>query len=166
MSWAFLVDLRLTLSTSAWERVRDEKPTDFVLERGWSGLEDEELERAFGRPATTKETFAQVLAWDWGTASIARISADGEHTRVRVCAFLDKSQLDNAHPLATLLEAARREGGTGALRFVNDGTSGAEGGAELTLAGGRIERARIDDYEPILQELAGEMLAAASPGDE
>lgn len=165
MSWAFLVDLRLTLPTSAWRRLRSRKPVEFVLKKGWSGLNDESLEAVFGRPATTKETFADVLAWDWGQESICRVNEKVRQTNVRLCAVLDKSVLDQAHPLATLLEAARHERGTGSLRLVNDGTSGAEDGAEMVLAEGKIKRAPIEDFEPVLTELAGELFeVAASKG--
>src|SRR5579859_1299320 len=106
MSWGFFADLRLTLSTAGWARLRELKPADVPLAEGWSGLEDRELERSFGRPATKDETFGDVLAREWHDA-VARVDAEGDRTNIRVCALLDKSELELAHPLATLLEAAR-----------------------------------------------------------
>jgi hypothetical protein len=157
MSWGFFADLRLSLPTAAWTRVRARRPAEIPLAAGWSGLEDTGLEHAFGRPSTKQQTFADVLAWDWRGA-IVEVAADGGRTRVRVCAMLDKSELELAQPLAALLDAARDEGGEGSLRLVNDGTSGAENGVERTLAGGHLTSAPLEDYESILEELAVEIL--------
>jgi len=158
MSWAFLADLDVTLPAQAWTRIQAKRPRDISLAKGWSGLEEATLEDAFGRPLRSAETFAQVIAWDWGKDAIVVDEVTGDGARVRVCAALDKSLLDMAFPLAALLEAARSEGGAGSLRLVNDGTSGAEAGSEMILAGGRIEATPLDDFEELLEELAGEML--------
>lgn len=157
MSWGFLVDLDITVPTQAWKVLKAERPRDVSLARGWSGLVETSLEEAFGRPYTGDDTFAKVLKWKWGPESIVLHEPVGDRTRIRVCVVLEKSQLDHAFPLAALLEAARTVGGAGSLRFVNDGTSGAEDGSQLTLADGTIEATPLEAYEDHLDALTGEL---------
>jgi hypothetical protein len=159
MSWGYFADLRLSLPTSAWSALQSKKPLEFRLDKGWSGLEDASLETRFGHPNTGVEDFAKVLAWDCyeGPEAIKDVESDGAGTTVRVCLLLDKSLLDLAFPLASLLEAARASGGTGTLRLVNDGTYSGEDGVELELRDGAIAKKKLENCWEINEALANEI---------
>ncbi len=159
MSWGYFIDLRIGLSTAAWNAVRGQKPADIALAPGWSGLKDREFEHAFSVPTTKTETFAEVLAWKCytGKEAIERIESKAGVTTVRVCVLLDKSLLDLAYPLATLFQSARAAGGEGSLRLVNDGTSSGEDGVELALTKGAITSKPVGDCWKIVEQLGAEL---------
>lgn len=159
MSWGFFADLRLSLPDDTWELLRDRKPAAIRLEPGWSGLQDVELEAAFGAPNTSDETFAKVLRWKCytGDQAISSVTSSENRTDLRVALLLDKSQLDLAFPLAALLSAARESGGEGSLKLVNDGTYGGEDGVELTLSDGVIAAAAVEDCWKIVATLGAEV---------
>jgi hypothetical protein len=161
MSWGYFADLRLSLDTAAWDQLLEQRPSAIQLDPGWSGLENKDLEEMFSRPNTGTETFAQILKWKCytGKEAIETIETNADRTRLRVCLMLDKSLLDLAYPLATLLEAARGVGGEGSLRLVNDGTAVGEDGVELVLARGTISTQPIDDCWSIVEQLGAELFA-------
>jgi hypothetical protein len=158
MSWGYFVDLDVSLATDAYERILKKKPNDFALKPGWSGLEDRELEAAFGRP-NTKDRFEQVLAGeDYKTSDgLFEVERDKGKTHLRVCLLCDKSLLDLAYPLATFFEAARQEGASGTLRFISDVSSTDEDGVRLTIRGNTVKKEPIDDCESAVMELAKEI---------
>ncbi len=165
MSWGFFADLHLTVSSEAWKRLSERKPSEIPLKRGWSALTDQGLEEAFGASSTKKETFAQALASERyrGANAVHRVVKKGAKTTVRVGLLLDKSRLELAHPLATLLEAARDDASAkGSLQLVNDGTYAGEDGAELTLAKGKLVRKRIANASERVEALTEELVSKAT----
>jgi HEAT repeat protein len=167
MSWAYFADLHLTVSTPSWTRLAERKPSEISLKPGWSALSDKALEEALGAPSTKQGTFAQALANESyrGPNTVHRIVQKGAKTTVRVCLLLDKSVLDLAYPLATLLEAARDDASAkGTLRLVNDGTYSGEEGAELTLAKGRLARKRIENASLLVEDLTEEIFSKETKG--
>jgi hypothetical protein len=164
MSWGFYADLQLALPTATWKEIGEQRPSETVLTPGWSGLADKALEAEFAKPFSEKKTFAQLLASPAykGAQTINTVKRTKDATRVRICVLLDKSTLELAYPLVALLHSAR-EAGTGALRLVNDGTYGGEGGAVITLAKGKLTSKRVKDCWPLVEEL-GQALLATSPG--
>ena len=167
MSWAYFADLRLAVHDGAWARISARRPRDVTLAEGWSGLEEEALEEAFGRHSTKDDTFATVLRGEAYTApeTVHDITTVGDTTTVRVCLVLDKSLLDLAYPLATLLQAAREAGAEGSLRLVNDGTYAGEDGVELKLAKGKITKKKLRDSWKIVEALGAEIFGLGM-GDE
>lgn len=164
MSWGYFADLQLTVPTKAWAELRARTPGAVTLERGWSGLEDQELESAFSQPFAVGDTFARILAGPaFNTAeALNRAAADGAGTSARVCLMLDKSSLELAYAMAALFHAARSVDGTkGTFRLVNDGTYSGESGVVLTLSDGKIAKERIKDLFALVDELAAEIFAAA-----
>jgi hypothetical protein len=158
MSWGYFVDLKLTLKTTAWKKLRDAKPGDTALEPGWSGLEEPSLEKAFGRPWSEDESFVKILKGRayHGEDTVLHIDEREGMTAVRICLMLDKSTLEQAYPLAALLYAAR-DAGSGSLRIVNDGTAAGEEGVEITLAKKKITKTAIEDSFVIAEELMAEL---------
>ncbi len=168
MSWGYFGDLRLTLATSEWARINQTKPIDIPLKAGWSGLAERNLEEAFGNAFSPQDSFAKILA---GAGYHARevvhtVATKGKATTIRICLMLEKSILEMAYPLATLFLAAQSAGGTGTLRFVNDGSASGEDGVILTLANGKITKKKIDDCWPLAEELGHELynIGTASKG--
>jgi hypothetical protein len=164
MSWAYFADLRISLPIAAWERLQSVKPAGTTLAPGWSGLKDEHLEAAFGRPVSGDQTFAEILRWDLYSTrdALQHLETKGTTTSLRIATVLDKSLLDHAQPLAVLFEIARAEKGSGSLRLVNDGTASGEDGVELTLTAGKVKKTRLTDCWTIVEELGGELFASAS----
>jgi hypothetical protein len=162
MSWGYFADLQLSLDTKAWEKLCAQKPADVVLEAGWSGFDDDGLEKAFSRPFGARDTFARLLATPAfnGRETVNRAVTRGATTSVRICIMLDKSSLELAYPLATLFEAARASPAQGKFRLVNDGTYVGENGVALTLSGGKIIKETITDTEELVTSLAGELFSA------
>jgi hypothetical protein len=116
------------------------------------------LEKAFGKSFTREDTFANVLdgrAYNGRETIHSVIDEDGT-TTLRICLILDKSQLELAYPLATLLHAATDIASSASLRFVNDLTAPGEDGVEIVLAKKRLASKPID-AESIGADLAADL---------
>jgi hypothetical protein len=161
MSWGFFADLRVSIPTDEWAKIRARALKDVALPTGFLGLADAELESSFLRPHEGSETIGDAL--EPKPSSIHEIAESKGTTKVRICLLLDKSQLESARPLAAVLEAARAAGGTGSLRLVNDGTYSGEAGVELSLKKGKLSKKRLDDGEEIVESLAAELAEAKKP---
>jgi hypothetical protein len=165
MSWGYFAELEVTLPTDALAKLRKKKPSDVALAKGWSGLIDENLEAAFGRRLTTRETFEKTLGWyqtGGSLPSIRREETNGDQATLRVLTMLEKSLLDHAFPLAAMFHAVRDAGGAGTFRLVNDGTAPGEAGAELTLVDGTITKRRLDLDWDLTGRFGAELFAPSS----
>jgi hypothetical protein len=160
MSWGYFVDLKLTMPSDVWAKVREQKPGGFPLKAGWSGFAERSLEKAFGRPWSERDSFSKLLKGKafHGSESVHHVDEIEGHTSIRICLMLDKSTLDLAYPLATLFYAAHESGAaSGSLRIVNDGTAAGEDGVEITLTKTKVTKAKIADSFVIVEELMGEL---------
>jgi hypothetical protein len=167
MSWGYFVDLKLTMPSAAWKKVSDQKAGASKLVAGWSGLDDAGLEKSLGRPFSEGDTLIKVLKGKayHGTETVHHVDEDDGVTTVRICLLLDKSTLELAYPLATLLFAARDTGvAKGALRLVNDGTAPGEDGVEIALAKKKLTKTKIEDQaaiaEGLIADLYGDLVSA------
>jgi len=100
MSWGFFADLRVSMPTGEWRRIRERALTDISVPPGWLGLEDAQLEGSFLRPYSGDETLGHALEWKCYRAAeaIHEIDEANGATKLRVCLMLDKSQLELAFP--------------------------------------------------------------------
>lgn len=153
MSWGFFLDLRCELPTkAAWTALKKQKPA--VQPAGWSGFAEKGLLAAFEMPdVLAKNTFAKHLGGEDVTVTV-------DETSVRVFAHRDRSALDFAGVLASLLDAVADAGGSGELALVNDGTySGEDGVLIKRKAGGkRMKPKALKDYEERLEALTAEVV--------
>lgn len=159
MSWGYFIELDLRVPAAARAALHARRPVDVRLPVAWSGLRDRRLEAVLGRCSSKDQTFAQTLSWYRREGSRLREEASGERATLRVLTLLEKSILDEGHPLVALLFAAREHAGEGTLRLVNDGTAGGEAGVELTLANGTITSHPIEDADELAQRLGNELYA-------
>jgi hypothetical protein len=108
MSWGFFVDLQLTLPSAQWGELKKSTPGEVTVPTGWP--HKTELSPSFrsehweSDDGSTQEFHRLLFTKKKKTfdPSVATETPDGDVTRVRLVASLDRSQLGDAVVLSAL----------------------------------------------------------------
>jgi hypothetical protein len=162
MSYGFLFDLHLELATSTLATLDSLRAIDHPL-TNWPSDQVEAAELFGPHDELWALPFRQILdAPDLGTPRSKAITK-GDTVTIDHAFALDKSQLELGAVLGPMLAAVAALGGSGSLRIVNDGTYVGAEGWELTIVGGAVATAAIEDVVDDIDAAREELVAKALP---
>jgi hypothetical protein len=173
MSWAFLLELSLTLPTTEYKRLIKTRAGDHDLPSPLFGFDSDDLETVFSMDRSSSDDAApKIVLGDLGSYCEANggaltTEADGDETNVRAFMVLDRGADPwLAMPAAALLHAARPSG-TGHLMLFNDGTYTGEDGVLLELSDGEVTLSHVNDCNALVEAVMPAMEGGdLPPSDE